>query len=258
MPLNPEIEYIDPLIEFAHLIDSPAANDDLTNGLTILTAKFPVATLKKRNLLLTKRWVDGDSVKQNFPELYHPRRIYPDNLKALIPYLKKLHSQPNRCIIRGELNPDITDKFVNREAKHGTFIDTPTKFAMIDLDGVKVKRDWLDTPIKAIKEAVRTALPDAFQSVRMVVIPSASQGFKEGLRLHLWMELDEPMTGAEWKAWFDHNYGKNEKIVDGSIYGAQSVHYTAAPMLDNTPPKYLKLIPIWQSKVACYPEMMSY
>lgn len=82
-----------------------------------------------------------------------------------------------------------------------------------------------DSPL-AVRAAVST-LPPEFHGASAWWQMTSGAGIKPGIRMRLWYWLDRPVSDAEAKRWLEAS------PVDGSIYGAVAIHYTASPIFDD-------------------------
>jgi hypothetical protein len=151
-----------------------------------------------------------------------------DGLEAL---LCRLERRRDCCVVRGAIADRMRTRGVRRllhrdraTGDEPTLREEPQRWAALDFDGLP-QPDWIDyADLPGCACVAVAALPDEFRRVRFIVQATAGHGLKPGIHVRLWCWLSRPTTGAELKYWL------RSAPVDGSIFGAAQVIYTAAPV----------------------------
>lgn len=194
----------------------------MTDKLTVLS--------HSRNLL-AKTWkADGTITPydkgKNFSVQQHEVR----GVRELSALLTFLEPNPRSCIIRGQLNPTVTDQLVVRRLD--VFDDVPLHTILIEVDDFEpVSADPVLDPVGAAEEYIKTALPSAFHGIAYHWQLSNSAGHpskRHLLKAHLWFWLAQPATSAQLKTWALATGVK----CDRSVFNPVQVHYTAAPVFE--------------------------
>jgi hypothetical protein len=183
----------------------------------------------------------GEVVTQPYDRgAYHFRAVehVVSSIYDLAPTLDRIGACPGSCVIRGEpLYPEL----LSVRRRKTMFAEVPRRWVLLDCDGIAYPPglDWLRDPEAAVRFVV-SLLPAAFDGVTCWWAFSASQGFKEGLRLRLGFWLDRPVSGDELKLWLTERVpeaGKPRKNwrrvspVDPAVFHPVQPIYVASPIL---------------------------
>ncbi|KQT53550.1 hypothetical protein ASG52_05390 [Methylobacterium sp. Leaf456] len=152
--------------------------------------------------------------------------------------LDRIGACPGSCVIRGKpLYPELLSV---RRLKT-LFKNVPRRWVLLDCDGIAYPPglDWRCDPEAAVRFVV-SLLPAAFHAVTCWWAFSASQGFKEGLRLRLAFWLDRPVFGDELTLWLAERRPEHDKPrrnwqpvspVDPVVFRTVQPIYVARPIL---------------------------
>lgn len=208
-----------------------------------ITILRPVA----KHAILTKRFVmsgEGEIDKINFGNVKNFRceQFQVSGIFELAELLSKLESDPRACIIRGEPMPHVDLSKPVRRTKWKTGNEEPyfrsveegQPWLCIDFDDLKCP-DHIAAetdPEAAIRHLI-SLLPPEFHNVTCLWQWSSSAGVKgwDNLRAHLWFWLDRGVHDDDLRRWAKTNDVK----IDGSLFNAVQVHYTAAPIFEDVP-----------------------
>lgn len=181
------------------------------------------------NRLLTKNLVSGESYAKTSKLVAAESRQFA-TLKQLKRLLAKLRSEPNSCVIRGELRPDAPTPLRRRKE---AFSDEARAWVMLDIDDFSLPKSLRSYPYtQEHLDVLRKRLPPEFQNASFVWQASASAGMDvRRMKVHLWFLLDAPLTAAQLRSWFNSDYMKPARdIVDTSTMRCVQPHYTADPI----------------------------
>jgi hypothetical protein len=171
---------------------------------------------------LRKVWRDGSALKTRFPAAWEFAHSEWEGLHALHNVLAALATEPERCITRGRATVDSGGR--SRE----TISDVPRDWACFDVDGApeSVAGAFEADPEGEIARVVAGAWGSGVGYVWRV---SGSAGVREGIRVHLYMMLDRPVTNTELAA----AYAAAPEWVDKSVLSdATKILYTCDPDVD--------------------------
>ena len=220
-----------PLSSDGHLKrDAPVAEDigsTASDSLTILYSRTGVLT--KRVSAAREGWrVVPFSAGRWFS--VHTRRAR--CFDELVDTLERV-SLASRCaVIRGQLLPGVDLRRCRRlsdRVEHGdavTFASCARLWIGIDVDGLEEPPGctFAAEPEDGVEHAV-LQLPDPFHDVSCWWQATGSAGLRPGIRCRLWFWLSRPVSDAEAKGWLAGC------PVDGSLFRAVALHYTAPPIL---------------------------
>lgn len=155
--------------------------------------------------------------------------------------LQSLANDPHACVIRGRYVGDEVAKQRDPEGfkpgkvrkSYDYFDDQPLHALCIDVDQfTPLTCDALQDPAQAIDEFVCTMLPDEFvgASYAWQLSNTFAHPTKvaDGLKVHLWFWLDQPLSSAQLKA-----YAKEVSLAaDTALFQPVQPHYTSAPVIE--------------------------
>jgi hypothetical protein len=195
------------------------------------TCRDTVTVLSSRGPRLTKRWTRDGIQAYDRAKHFTVEQLEVNGIRALSELLVALESQPTKCVIRGKPIAAVTP-FEDVCRNHDTFRETPHHWVCFDVDGfVPTHADPVSDPASAVEEFLRTELPVEFVGAAHHWQLSSSAGVpgKETyLKVHVWLWLETPVSGAMLDAWARHF----EVTVDKTVFRTVQVHYTAAPVID--------------------------
>lgn len=183
----------------------------------------------------------GEVVTQPYDRgAYHFRAVEHavSSIYDLAATLDRIGACPGSCVIRGEpLYPEL----LSIRRLKTLFKNVSRRWVLLDCDGITGPPglDWRRDPEAAVRFVV-SLLPAAFHEVTCWWAFSASQGFKEGLRLRLGFWLDRPVFGDELTLWLTERrpeHGKPRKNwppvspVDPAVFRTVQPIYVANPIL---------------------------
>lgn len=155
-----------------------------------------------------------------------------ENLYYQLAQLDRAH---HSLIIRGAPSAAAREKDkVRRKSSDGTFIETPRRWAMIDIDKqpIPAHHDIVAAPEAAAEWMIQEYLPPEFHNVSCVWQLSSSAGIPGGsdaMSLHAWFWLDRPQGVEALKAFF----GAGGHPIDLTVFRTVQPHYVAAPVFTN-------------------------
>jgi hypothetical protein len=179
--------------------------------------------------VLAKRIEPGVILDYDQAARFDMVRCFVRNLDDLEIQLRWLAGQTDRCIMRGDIVGehyrvrDVPRLLHARDGQPATLIEKPRRWVAIDIDEPPPEPVRCGDLIGAASVGA-TMLPPEFRGCHCITQATASHGFKPGLRVRLWFWLSRPMTTAELKFWF------RTTPVDPSVFGANQIIYTAAPI----------------------------
>lgn len=190
-----------------------------------------LTVLSHSHNLLAKTWkADGTISPYDNGKNFSVQQHEVSNIRELSALLTSIERNPRTCIIRGRLNPQVTDKLVMRRLD--VFDDVPLHSVLIEVDDFEPQTaDPLLDPVDAAEEYINTILPEAFRGASYHWQLSNSAGHptkRHFFKAHLWFWLAQPATSAQLKAWALATGVK----CDRSVFNPVQIHYTAAPVFE--------------------------
>ena len=216
-----------------------------------------LSTLRVAEVLVKRYWLDNDGVIQSSSysnsREFRQQEASVNNIRDFYSLLQKMHLARRYAIIRGHPNPQTQEI---TERKSANFPEAPdgTPWVMLDIDGVPAP-EWVGVCSLEAVEHVIQLLPPEFQAATCVYMFSNSAGIrkpdgsllKEGIRVHLFYFLDQPIRGGMMAAYLEnwcyesgfYNVGLNKGRVTMVTHGIDmapikssvQLHYTAAPII---------------------------
>jgi len=218
----------------------PAPGSDALNGFTVLRALDG-----KRLAKVIRQDGDGPVEISDFDKAYEftatPASVL--TLHDLYHQLAELQDDPHACIVRGAIaegaNPARMRRLAHEKTDAApTLVDVPRTIGSFDFEPEMTEEEARRVQVVADPDgAVDFALglcPEAFRQCDFVWSFGSSAGIKTTkLSLHFTLMTDRPVLGYELKAIVEKwNADAGRPLFDSSIYGAQSVVYTARPIFE--------------------------
>lgn len=177
---------------------------------------------------------NGTQDVDNLPYLLEFATASADSLAELFELLEHLRHDPQLCVIRGKLKPDVEQpcrRLVHDDKTSGdraTLDEVPCGFVLFDFDSVACPESihFTSEPERAALY-LRAQLPTAFHGAGCVWRATSSAGVKPGIRLHLWFLLSTPLGQAQLVEW-TKALPQGIKI-DRSVFRPTQPHFTADP-----------------------------
>ena len=197
-------------------------------SLTVLRSRSGVLT-KRIALSSTAGWrVVGFSAGAWFS--VHERPL--GSFEELAERLEHIACNSRTAIVRGRLRSGVDRRSCRRlsdRTTHGeavTFEAVPRRWLALDIDGVPEPAclTFAAEPEEGVAH-ILGLLPAEFADASCWWQATGSAGIKPGIRCRLWFWLSRPVSDAEAKCWLAGC------PVDGSLFTAVALHYTAPPIL---------------------------
>ena len=190
-----------------------------------------ITVLSHSHNFLAKTWkADGTITPYDKGKNFSVQQHEVQGIRELSALLAALEHNPHACIIRGRLNPQVTDTLVMRRLD--VFDDQPLHTILIEVDDFEpLSADPVLEPVGAAEEYIKTVLPSAFHGIAYHWQLSNSAGHPDKrhlLKAHLWFWLETPASSAQLKAW---SLATGVKC-DRSVFNPVQVHYTSAPVFE--------------------------
>ncbi len=183
----------------------------------------------KQPLVLTKTWQNGHIKDYDTAKHFTVKIKKVHDIQSLASVLDAALKQPQYAVIRGTPTTDQTTD-VTRTLTN--FTDTPKRWVMFDIDDFTPKTLPLLDPAAGVEQWITERLPTPFHTVTAYWQLSASAGHTtrdpKKLRAHVWLWLDQPVSGTQWKRWAE----RNNISIDKSVLSPVQLHYTAAPVIE--------------------------
>lgn len=204
------------------------------NAITLLSCHT-----KKLRKIFSKS-VTGDIQKHDFtfPSYFEHDDCELSGIGDLAELLEELESQPNHCLMRGELLAGVNPKKVMRRihevnGKPAFYRPQPNGrlWACLDFDHVPYERASAQLNLNDAAEYLVRLLPDEFHDASYVVQWSSSQSLfsQDSLSAHLWFWFSQPHTDAELRTWAEDT----QEYVDEALFGTVQPIFTARPSFQN-------------------------
>ena len=169
-----------------------------------------------------------------------------DDVEALV---RNVTRCPFASILRGELI-DLTQtknrrRLLRDEVVGGKVVAAATvkgaahQWLALDMDGTPRPDHVRIADLESCAAWAIATLPEAFSGCSVVVLATASHGFKSGSRLRLFYWLDRPVSDAELNVWLNG-------YADKSLFNPVQLTYTAPPdfepgVVDPVPDRIIRL-----------------
>jgi hypothetical protein len=173
---------------------------------------------------------------------------------ALVLLLNRLGDMTDCAVVRGAISDAARTRRVRRllhpDQEGGyaaTLREVRRAWVALDFDSIPLPAgcDWRD--LRQCGDVARAMLPRTFHDAALVVVATASHGFKPGARVRGWALLDTPLSGAELTAWL------RGTPCDASKFRTVQPIYAAAPVFEGMAdplPRRLVVLP-GRERVAC-------
>lgn len=217
-----------------------ALGTDAPAGFTVLTAHG-----EKRLAKVIRQHGDGPIEVDDYDKAYEftARAETVATSRDLYHRLAELQDDPLSCVVRGAIaegaNPaKMLRRATERNGEAPTLIDVRRAVAVFDFDlemtEDEAARVQVVTDPDGAVEFALSLCPAPFRDCALVWSFGASAGIKpRKLSLHFAALLDRPVLGSELKAIVEEwNADAGRTLFDSSVYGAQSIVYTARPVFE--------------------------
>ncbi|ATS94068.1 putative replication origin binding protein [Pectobacterium phage DU_PP_V] len=163
--------------------------------------------------------------------------VYPETLGDAYRLLKRLTTNPHVVAVRGKC---VVPKKALRRRKPNFDVSVPSRIIAMDVDGITLKEDipfWdINRLAKHVIKMLNSISEDMFPlNAGFVAHASSSAGLKPGIRMHLMLESNIPVTQGQLKFLFTTindssklKYGG--EIADLAYYSSVQAHYFADPI----------------------------
>ncbi|AFQ22262.1 replication origin binding [Pectobacterium phage My1] len=163
--------------------------------------------------------------------------VYPETLRDALLMLEKLTNTPHTVAVRGKC---VVARTGIRRRRANFDISIPSKIIALDVDGLDIGADipfWdLEAQGRYVIKLLNSISEDMFPlNAGFVAHASSSAGLKTGIRMHLVLQSNIPVTQGQLKFLFttvndssrQKSYGE---IADLAYYSSVQAHYFADPL----------------------------
>lgn len=222
------------------MVERAVHSTEAPNGYTVLTA------LGGKRLAKRFRQIgDGPIEVDDYDNAYEfsARAEIVETPRDLYHRLAELQDDPFSCIVRGAIaeganRAKMLRRATERNGEAPTLRDVTRVVATFDgdiqLTDEEAQRVQVVTDPDGAVDFALSLTPPAFRACDLVWSFGASAGISQRkLSLHFAAFLDRPVLGSELKAIVEKwNADAGRTLFDSSIYGAQSIVYTARPVFE--------------------------